>query len=211
MSFSLAISGPTGAGKSTLARMIGSHKGVTVVSEKIPDQLFRKFYDNPHRYCYSLQQQIIQNRAKKFKGANQQIRVIDRMVHEDIEVFANLHKELGFLNEKHVSELRDIATPLKKDLGTPDAIVFITAKPFKLRERMKTKSAPFFLIDSIDLQISLYKTWRNKLDGPILDIDNTSLSYRQLQNIADWIYGTLPNLISGEDPRFDEIDLSWKR
>ena len=209
--FMLAVSGPTGAGKSTIAKMIGQHDGVELARERIPRQLFLEFSVNPRKYCYELQKQIVLSRAKEIGVLKSRIQVIDRTICEDIEVFFRLHRELGYLTERQLIDLLKIAKRYEVKIGSPDAIVFVTAKPFRLKERMIIQENPVFLIESINIQLRLYERWRNGIDNPVLDIENTNLTMDQLQSITEWIYYTLPKLEAGEAPKFNFLDFNWKR
>lgn len=198
MSINLAISGPTGAGKSTLAKIIEKYEKVEVVYENLPMNLFRKFVNNPHAYCYELQKKIINKRINEANRVKSPIKVFDRTVQEDIFVFSELHKKLGFLNAEQAINLKNIASSFIENTGRITANIFVTASVSKLKERMMAKGTPSFLIDTVNFQLDLYTRWLQKANFPLVKVDNTENTNDELNKIIAWIYDTLPQIVKGK-------------
>jgi RNase adaptor protein for sRNA GlmZ degradation len=70
------LSGPTGAGKTSVARLLRK-VGYSIVEEKIPEKLFKRFAAEPTTNCEPLQRKLMQARlpvAYKFWMVTRQFR-----------------------------------------------------------------------------------------------------------------------------------------
>jgi deoxyadenosine/deoxycytidine kinase len=90
------VSGPTGAGKTSFSR-IAQQAGFAVVHEQLPQARFDAFASDPARHCSELQREIMQSRFTTWKALASHPKIMfDRSVDEGIQVFCQMHFELGF-------------------------------------------------------------------------------------------------------------------
>lgn len=185
--FNLALSGPTGSGKTTLSKMLENECNFDLVKEEIPHELFLKFQHNPKKYCFDYQKEIIKSRYKNYLSGINYIKIIDRTPDEDVEVFCALYNNLGFLSSSELKQLRNILCVSSSVIGHIDVTIYVTANANTLKSRLLKRGEPPILIDNLPLQLELYKNWENNNLKSIIEIDNTYLSLTNLDNIAELI------------------------
>jgi len=94
------LSGPTGAGKTSLARSL-RESGWSIVEEHAPEDLFRAFASRPAANCEALQRCLMQTRFDGWRRVSDSPRIaFDRSIDEDIEVFCKMHMRAGLLTQE---------------------------------------------------------------------------------------------------------------
>ena len=177
------ISGPTGAGKSSLAQaLVGL--GYALVREDLPHELFNNFSNDPVRYCAPLQEQIIQSRFLAWKQMATTSRVVfDRSIDEDAKIFCRMHNELGFVDDDQYRRLENLASNLQSEMPQPDVIVFVCPERRVLAERVTLASHPIAIVESLDRQLALYAEWLVGRRDNVLKLDNSECSLKALQDL----------------------------
>ncbi|WP_299753379.1 deoxynucleoside kinase [Devosia sp.] len=166
------LSGPTGAGKSSLAEVLGS-RGWGVVSEFIDPDIFAGFSADPHRYCAALQASIMRSRGSQWAAMNDFRNVVfDRSVGEDFHVFCQLHSSSGLLSADAMDDLRAISEDVSANTPEPDLILYLNPGDAVLEGRV-TSGHPSAITDTLASQISLYEKWILSRQDSIVRIDNS--------------------------------------
>ncbi len=191
MKYNISISGPTGAGKTTFTNFFHKRNKIDLISEDIPAELFYKFKTNPYKHCYDLQKTIILTRVENYLRSNNDIKIIDRTVSEDLEVFVAMHNKLGFLSANQVEDLSTISRLAMTNIGEINTIIFIYSDLFCLRRRFKKRSDPKFMANNLKMQLMLYDKWKNKNKNKLIEINNSALPMKQFMKIADLLCRTL--------------------
>jgi len=177
------ISGPTGAGKSSLARSF-SAIGYVVVQEHLPPERFRSFAADPIRHCAMLQEEIMRSRFSGWRHVPGASRVIfDRSIDEDARVFCRMHRESGLIDDQQYEHLQELAENLQSQIPDPDLIVFMCPQRDALAERVTPRSHPQPIVRNLDLQLSLYAEWLASRKEEVLRLDNSGCSPRTVQRL----------------------------
>ncbi len=206
----LAVSGPTGSGKTSAVRSLSVHADVCAVLEPIPHEIFERFIGNPSAHCYDLQRTIIERRvAAESQCAPSAVVVRDRTVAEDFHVFASMHRSAGLLTEDQFERLRGLANQAERQLGKADAYLLLTADPDVLLCRIRAAGAPDSILNRLDEQIGLYHRWRATLFAPSVIIDTTRLTPDKLAMCCEWVLESLLDAYRGLRPRSNILDLQW--
>ena len=172
------LSGPTGAGKTSLARSLDK-TGFSIVEEDIPQDLFRDFVAEPVAKCESLQRHLMQSRLIRWQNISGHSRIVfDRSIDEDIEVFCRMHRRTGLLTQTQFDSLADFGRNLQDQIPKPDLIVFVTASPVALLNRIQNANGPALIVDNLNDQISLYSEWLQTRIEQVMNIDTTRISER---------------------------------
>jgi deoxyadenosine/deoxycytidine kinase len=177
------ISGPTGAGKSSLAKVF-RRCGFAVVEETLPKRLFSSFASDPIRYCSQLQEEIMRSRYDMWRGLSGASQVVfDRSIDEDAQVFCRLHLELGFLNEQEFGQLQAFAKDLQAKMPGPDLILFMSPERRVLTERITEETHPDLILRSLERQLSLYAEWLDTRPEEALRLDNSRCGVKTIQQL----------------------------
>jgi deoxyadenosine/deoxycytidine kinase len=177
------LSGPTGAGKTSLARSLRA-SGYSIVAEDVPAELFSAFLSEPTVHCEPLQRYIMQARYDGWRNVSGLPRIaFDRSIDEDIEVFCKMHRRAGLLTTEQFDRLAQYGRSLQAQIPEPDLIVSVTADQDVLRGRLQNLAGPALIIDNLKEQISLYTEWLQNRSGEILELDTTRLSERTMAKL----------------------------
>jgi deoxyadenosine/deoxycytidine kinase len=177
------ISGPTGSGKSSLARML-CDLGYALVEEELPEDRFRAFALDPIRYCAPLQEEIMRSRFARWQNVTNSSRLIfDRSIDEDARIFCRMYRDSGLLDDQQFKRLEAIARDLQSVMPNPDLIVFMCPERRVLAERVRPASHPAPIVQSLDRQVSLYTEWLTTRKENVLRLDNSHCSLSMVQQL----------------------------
>lgn len=207
MALRIAISGATGAGKTTLATELGRAPGAGLVAEPQPKGLLDRFSREPRAHCAALQEAIISGRAEAARrAAPARVHVLDRTVREDLEVFVAMHAARGYLTPDDVARLAGLAARAEASIGAPDLFVLVTADPAALAARLEREGAPVPILASLDDQLARYRAWWARCRTRRLELDTTRRAPGEYARIAAWILATAEAPAPAHDP---ELGLRW--
>jgi deoxyadenosine/deoxycytidine kinase len=177
------ISGPTGSGKSSLARLF-CNLGYFLVEEELPKDSFRAFVLDPIRYCAPLQEEIMRSRFARWQKVSNFSRLIfDRSIDEDAHVFCRMHRAYGLLDDQQFKRLKAVASDLQSVMPKPDLIVFMCPDRRVLAERVTLASHPAPIVQSLDRQVSIYTEWLATRKENVLRLDNSDCSLQVVQQL----------------------------
>lgn len=208
MALRIAISGATGAGKTTLATELGRAPGAALVAEPQPEGLLRRFSLEPRAHCAALQEAILSGRAEAARRcpAPARVLVLDRTVREDLEVFVAMHAARGYLTPDDAARLAELAAGAEAAIGVPDLFVLVTAAPAVLAARLEREGAPAPILASLDDQLARYRAWWARCRTRRLELDTTHRAPGEYARIAAWILATAEAPAPAHDP---QLGLRW--
>lgn len=179
----LWISGPTGAGKSTLTRSFEA-LGYIAVKEHLPEDVFKAFKSDPAANCELLQEEIMSRRFESWKAAKGSSRIVfDRSVDEDVHVFCRMHYKLGLLSNSQYGKLHTLAQELQSRMPSPDLVLFLKPRRKVLTERTRNAGHPPIISENLGLQVSLYSQWIHTRSEDVLTFDNTDCEPRSIERL----------------------------
>src|SRR5882757_11514117 len=105
----IAISGPTGTGKSTATSLMAETHNVYVVNERVPSWLLTQLDTNPSEVCFQIQQEIMKSRlSNELAVGDETIIVRDRTVSEDIHIFASMFESAALITNDEMHRLQNM-------------------------------------------------------------------------------------------------------
>ena len=136
----IAIEGPVGVGKTTLAHFLAERLGARTVFEPVDDNPFLKqFYADPRRLAFQTQMFFLLSRYQqqlelRQEDLFQKTTVCDYVFQKD-RLFACIN-----LSEPELALYDRIYQMLDPRVPTPDLVVYLQARPQVLMDRLRTRN-----------------------------------------------------------------------
>lgn len=157
----ITISGFIGAGKSSIAQIVGEHLNSEVYYESVDDNPFlEKFYSATKeekaekRYPFLLQLYFLNTRFKSIKKAlSNNNNVLDRSMWEDI-IFARKNMELGDISETEFNLYMDLFDNMLEEIEgmpkkSPDLMIYLKVSFETAMKRINQRGREFEVDDSL--------------------------------------------------------------
>jgi deoxyadenosine/deoxycytidine kinase len=141
--FVIAMCGPIGSGKTTLAAELGALTGLPVFNEPVADNVYLKdFYADMKSVAFQMQIYLLIKRLKQQQSMswNGLGGVMDRSIYED-PIFATMLTEMGMITQRDLDTYIELFTMLSHNmLRKPSVIVYLHVTPEKCLERVQTRN-----------------------------------------------------------------------
>jgi deoxyadenosine/deoxycytidine kinase len=190
----IAITGNIGAGKTTLAELLGTYYGWEVLYEAVEGNPYlADFYGDMPRWSFNLQIYFLNSRFSQVKKildiqqANEQFSksqhtiIQDRTIYEDAAIFArNLH-DSGDMTSRDYQTYQHLFTNMMSLVRPPDLMIYLRASLPKLREQIRKRGRSFEQSISDDYLLRLNRLYEEFVLsynlGPLLIVDVGKLDY----------------------------------
>lgn len=139
----IAVEGAIGAGKTTLAKMLGEMIGAKVVLEQFAENPFLKdFYKDPERYAFQTQIFFLLTRYKQQRELGQadlfhRFLVTDYIFEKD-KIFAYLN-----LQDEELKLYETLIGSIQHNIPTPDIVVYLQSSVPRLMENIRQRGRDF--------------------------------------------------------------------
>lgn len=191
----ITISGFIGAGKTSIAQMIGEHLNSEVYYESVDDNPFlEKFYSATKeekakkRYPFLLQLYFLNTRFKSIKRAlSNNNNILDRSIYEDI-LFARKNMELGDISETEFNLYMGLLDNMLEEIEgmpkkNPDLMIYLKVSFETAMKRINQRGRGYEVDDT--LKEYYYFIWKdyddwienhyNMSEVLVLDMDNLDI------------------------------------
>lgn len=157
----IVIAGTIGAGKSSLARLLGEHFGTDVFYESVDDNpILPLFYTSTDeeiqakRYPFLLQLWFLNTRFKSIKEALvNDNNVLDRSIYEDW-YFAKINKELGRISDLEFQMYESLLENMMEELEelpkkSPDLLIYLSGSFETVMNRVNKRGRDYELDEGL--------------------------------------------------------------
>lgn len=179
--YMIAIEGPIGVGKTSLARMVAQRLDARLVLEEFEENPFlADFYRDPERLAFQTQLWFLLSRYRQQRELQQldlfsPLLVTDYMFQKD-RLFASLT-----LSDKEISLYDRVASLLERDIASPDLVIYLQSDTDRLMANVKKRSRSYEVdLDwkYLDALNQLYNEFFFRYDrGPLLIINSNELDF----------------------------------
>lgn len=176
----IAVEGPIGVGKTTLAKALGQVLNARVILEEAETNPFlSQFYANPRRYALATQLAFLVSRYRQQQEIYQrdlfhQTTVVDYLFEKDL-IFATIT-----LNEEELALYRRIAALLDHAIPTPSIVVLLQASADALMARIRHRARDFEAPLQLDYLRTVCETYNRHFfdygDAPLLIVNTDEVN-----------------------------------
>jgi deoxyadenosine/deoxycytidine kinase len=194
----VAVAGNIGAGKSSLARLLGERFKWKPYFESVDDNPYLSdFYGDMSRWSFHLQIYFLANRFKCHKEIVESSESViqDRSIYEDAEIFARNLYDIGKMTERDYTNYVSLFHVMMEYLKPPDLMIYLRANIDTLVKQISKRGRDFeqgIQRSYLETLNALYEDWiqRYKL-GPLLIIESDNLDFVNNKNDLDDILATV--------------------
>ncbi|MCX6123090.1 MAG: deoxynucleoside kinase [Ignavibacteriales bacterium] len=190
----VAVAGNIGAGKSSLARLLGERFQWKPYFESVDDNPYlADFYGDMSRWSFHLQIYFLANRFKCHKEIVESSESViqDRSIYEDAEIFAHNLYDIGKMTERDYTNYVSLFHVMMEYLKPPDLMIYLRANVDTLVKQISKRGRDFeqgiqrSYLETLNI---LYEDWiaRYKL-GPLLIIESDDLDFVNNKKDLDYI------------------------
>jgi deoxyguanosine kinase len=194
----IAVEGPIGVGKSSLAKFISELYNYQLLNEIVEENPFLgKFYDNISEWAFQTEMFFLSNRYKQLEDIGEKYLKQQKAVVSDYHIFKNMIFAQRTLNKEQQDKYTQIYDILVKDKPQPNLIIYLNAdletiiKRINMRGRDIEKSiSPSYLQQlSADYE-NFIKTFKaNHPEIPVIEFYEVDFIFNKidLNNIIEQI------------------------
>jgi len=205
----IAIEGPIGAGKTTLANLLNDYLGYTLLREIVEENPFlSKFYTDIKEYALQTEAFFLFNRVKQLEDVNKNILSKCKGVVSDYHIVKNLIFAGITLDNNQFHRYKQVYNIFVNDLPQPDIIIYLNSNTDVLMRRIANRDRSFerqMDRNYIDNLRNEYKYYFNPLsikhnfigkEPIIIEVDNSDLDFLNNQSDRKYIINKVEKAIS---------------
>lgn len=193
----IVLSGPIGAGKSSLTSILAKHLGSTAYYEEVNDNpVLPLYYKDMKRYTFLLNTYFLNRRLAEInEAAANHNDVLDRSIYEDL-LFFNMNVDSGVADPTEYQIYHDLMDNMMEDVpGTPrkkpDLLIYIYVSLETMLKRIGKRGREYEQLDTdpslkeyYENLLRYYEPWYEQYDvSPKMMIDGDKYDF--VDNIDD--------------------------
>jgi len=177
----IAIEGPIGVGKSSLAKLLAQKFGSRLVKEEVTHNPFlERFYENSRKYAFQTQLYFLLSRYRQQKELAQgdlfETGVVCDYILAKDKIFALIN-----LEDDEVSLYESIYKLLVSTLPKPDLVIYLQARPEILLSRVRKRGIAYERNISLDYLKTLSDAYNEYFfhynETPLLVVNTSEIDF----------------------------------
>lgn len=185
----IALEGVIGVGKTSLARLLATRlEASPMLEEATSNPFLTDFYKNRMRFAFQTQLYFLLSRYQQQQKLHErdlfEERIITDYMFEKDALFASVN-----LSDREMALYNKLATVLKKDIVTPDLVIFLQASTPILMKRIRKRNRDFEKPIDQDYLEQLNQAYNNFFfhynDAPLLVIKTDGIDFVANSNHLD--------------------------
>lgn len=198
----IAVEGPIGVGKTSLAKKIASQFQYTLLKEIVEENPFLgKFYDDIEEWSFQTEMFFLCNRYKQLEDIENKYLACNEPVVSDYHISKNLIFAERTLKEEQYNKYVQIYDILTQDMPRPNMIVYLHASLDTLLERIRMRGrkveqniqASYLEQLSADYDLFMKKFEEENPDIPVIRFNGDELDFIKHQDDLDYMIQTIEN------------------
>ncbi len=199
--YHIAIEGPIGVGKTSLAKLLADHLDARIIMEEFEENPFlESFYQDQKRYAFQTQLFFLLSRYKQYQGLRQtelfsRLLVTDYMFQKD-RLFAYLT-----LDDREMALYDSIAGLLEQNITVPDLVIYLQADTDRLLYNIRKRGREFESPITRDYMEALNQVYNEYFfrykHSPLLIINATDIDFVNNQEDLEELLETIRQPIEG--------------
>ena len=197
----IAIEGPIGVGKTSLAQLLSKELGARLVLEDFEDNPFLPdFYNDPERFGFQTQLFFLLQRYRQQQDLRQvdmfqKLLITDYMFVKD-RLFASLN-----LGDKEMQLYDTVASLLERNIIKPDIVIYLQAdtdvlmKNIEKRGRNMERNVTWEYIDALNQEYTEY--FFRYQDTPLVIINTNNIDFVENENDLKEVIDYIRQPVSG--------------
>jgi deoxyguanosine kinase len=191
----IAVEGPIGVGKTSLAKRIADHFQYELLKEIVEENPFLgKFYENIEEWSFQLEMFFLTNRYKQLNDIRKDYLSQNQPVVADYHIAKNMIFAQRTLAAPEFDKYSKIFSILTEDIALPNMVIYLDASLETLLERIEKRDRkeeqhiqPDYLKQlSADYQTFMDRFEQENPDIPVLRLSGDELDF--VKNEQDWKY-----------------------
>ena len=174
----IGIAGMIGAGKSTLATLLGKHLDIDVYFEPVEDNAYlADFYRDTKKYAFATQIYLLNRRFQQHQEIIWRGRsaVQDRTIYED-SIFAKMLATSGLMDERDYQTYLELFRHMSNFMCKPNVIVYLDVPPEISMERIRMRNRDIESGISLEYLTALYDGYEEFVEDiarliPVIRVD----------------------------------------
>jgi deoxyadenosine/deoxycytidine kinase len=197
----IAIEGPIGVGKTSLAKLLSKPLSAKLILEKFEDNPFlSEFYDDPARFAFQTQLFFLLQRYQQQQDIRQvdmfhNLLISDYMFIKD-RLFASLN-----LDDKEMNLYDSIANMMERNVINPDLIIYLQADTSTLMKNIDKRGRDFennISYDYINALNEIYTEYFFRYnDTPLVIINTNNIDFVNNAEDLDQVIEYIRQPVSG--------------